>query len=154
MNTSINLHFMIAQEISIEAEKRNLSQSEITKKLISKISNFKNLKQVEKTLIEYQDRVSRVDECGDKISAYEKVHYCPDEDMIDYCKWLRFTHRISLSKLVAASFLFFWEEILDEISGNHNIKDNYEEIIRYFDQLKEYFLERLNYEEIEAIKRE
>lgn len=158
MNTSINLHQILSSEISFISKKAGISKSELVRKLILKINKFDSLKETKSALVEYQERLKIFDDFGELISAYKRVHFCPDGDMIDYCHKLRFLYRISLSKLVAASFLFFWDEILEEIFSENEfekrIKNSYERVIGCFDNLIEYFTERLNYSIKEIVKRE
>lgn len=158
MNTSINLHFLISKEIQSLSERSGVPESELVRRLVIKIRKFNYVTKVEKILIEYQQRLARLNKSGEKISAYEKVHFCPDGDMIDFTKYLRYKHRISLSKFVAASFLFFWDEIVKEVMGEENdeleLLINYEKIKVKFRNLINYFRKRLNYEEVEEVKLE
>lgn len=151
MNTSINLPKSIVYEINAVTQKSGLSKSKLVKILISKIKNFTSIEQVEGVLIEYQDRISNSDVCG-----YDKVHFSPDPDMVDFTKSLRFHYRISVSKFVCASFLFFWDCILKEIFENSNeiveIFDNYEELLKVYTELIEYFKKRLNYSNNDEVK--
>lgn len=146
MNTSINLYNTVADEITLLSEESGLSESEIVRRLISKIKKFKSMDQIKGVLVEYQDRFVSIDEKGNKISLYEKVHYCPNECMVDYTKLLRFKYRISISKLVFASFLFFWEEIINEIYGTVPEEKiiSYEKIVIEMHVIKKYFIKRLN----------
>lgn len=145
MNTSIYLHESISIEISKISEQSNISKSKLVRMLIKKIKNFNSINDINGALIEYQDKYS-----GDS----EIVHYVSDPQMSDFTNRLRFRCRISLSKLVCASFLFFWDQILDEIFGNEEIKEDfiisYEKKIEKFNFLVEYFIKRLNLE----VKRE
>lgn len=157
-NTSINLHWKIVFEIDELAQASGISKSEIIRKLIEKIEKFYGLEKSGGKLVEYQERLSKFDENGEMIVTYEKVHFSIDENMIDYTKLLRFNYRISLSKLVAASFFSFWEEIVEEVLGiERKIKkliDSYESIKEYFRDLLKYLVEKLNTNEIKEIKRE
>lgn len=158
MNTSINLHYSIEKQICEISFDTGISKSEVVMVLISKIRNFKSMQKIQGVLMEYQDRIERYDNSGEKISAYKRVHFCPDSDMVQFAKVLRFDYGISLSKLVAASFLFFWEDILKEIYGSEEclkeILNNYEKIKKYFKKLIQYFVERLNFEQKNPIQRE
>lgn len=148
MNTSVNLHVSIIQEITNISSRSGISKSKITLLLINKIKLFSSCKELTGVLTEYQDKIS----CNKSV-AYDKVHFYPDDSIVDFTKMLRFRYRISLSKLVCAAFLFFWEQILEEIFGKNNIPENffnnYEKTINKFKKLRYYFIERLNYSPIQ-----
>lgn len=154
MNTSVNLHVLVVKQIDEFSEKSRISKSKIVSLLIEKVKLFKSIEVVEGLLIEYQDRISNLNE---ENSSYERVHYYPDSDLVNFTKKLRYKYRISISKFVAAAFLFFWTSIIKEFFDEDelvNELNNYEEILRIFAKLKEYFRERLNYYEIKPIKLE
>lgn len=149
MNTSINLPLSITNEIRYASKKSGISQSKLTILLIEKIKYFSSIKEIKGILVEYQDRYNN-NSC-----FYDKMHFYPNSSIIDFTKMLRFKFRISLSKLVCAAFLFFWDSILKDLfEENKKAYDNYEKILDFFHNLIIYFRERLNYHKITPIKRE
>lgn len=152
MNTSINVRMAIFNEITTFSKNSGFSKSKLIRILINKIKNFNSIEEVKGALIEYQNRISIDDD-----NVYERIHYCPDSIMVDFTKSLRFKFRLSISAFVTAAFLFFWDEIVKEIMGENESEkfiNNYEKIIELLSLLKSYFSERLNYKEINPIKRE
>lgn len=158
MNTSVNLYYSINNEIENISVNSGISKSKLVIMLIGKIKNFNSMDELNSALIEYQARIEKDEEDGVKCSAYDRVHYAPQKDLVDYTKLLRYKYRISLSKLVCASFLFFWQDILKEIFGDkkeiEKELNNYEEIIDHLSVMKKYFVKRLNIKQIEELQRE
>lgn len=155
MNTSVNLHYSINKEISELAKNVSMSKSEIVCLLIEKIQNFNFSQEINGALVEYQDRILLYNEKGEKVSAYKKVHFCPDRSLVDFTSSVRFKYRISLSKLVAASFFFFWEQIVKEILGIDkkivSAINNYKKIYHFFRLLIEYLFERVEPKDVEFL---
>lgn len=155
MNTSINLHQTIIDEIAVISEEANISKSEIVRMLIWKIKKINFQKFVRGNLIEYQVKYKIIDSEGCLISAYGKMHFSQSSDLCDYSKFLRYNYRISLSKLVAISFSLFWQEILNELFESEEKElDSYEQKDEYLNQLIEYFEERFKDKKINPRKRE
>lgn len=156
MNTSISLHFFIENEISNLSIKSGVSKSEIVKVLISLIDKFNSIEEVEGVLVEYQSHVAFRDLSENRKLMYEIVHFHTDSKMISFTKKMRYLYGISLSKLVTASFLFFWRDVVRRCLGviDEKLSDNYEKITTFFYTLKEYFKERLNHKEEKEIKLE
>lgn len=144
MNTSVNLHRQISEKIQLLSNKSGISKSEIVQRLMfSILENIEELN-YDNRLIEYQDKLKKVNINGQKCSAYERVHFSVDSELSDLMEEKRYYIRMSISKLVCAAFLFFWKRLVKLLLGklyDENLR-NYEDNV-YFISLKQYFIKRL-----------
>lgn len=157
MNTSVNLHKNIAQEISMLSEKTNISKSEIVQTMIYFIIENIDPEDVKNRLIEYQDKDIYFDENGEKKTVYERVHFVVDSNLANIIEKNRYKKRISISKLVCACFLFFWKFIVVKYLGNENsdavieysrnYEHNHKKILEYYKKIFYYLIERLGIKE-------
>lgn len=147
MHTSANINSEIAFEIMSTSVDSGISISQIIKMLI--ITAEKQIKHnsVNNRLVEYQNNGN---------SDYTKLDYYVNNEFADTLCNLRFSNRISISKIICASFILFWDHILCEIYGNHDHKQDrieyYNLILRNYELKKlyninvyNYFLKRLNF---------
>ena len=132
-NTSANIVLVFANEIIELSNSTGVSRSNIVIKLLRVILGHIESDQVQNVLTEYQ-RIEGV--------LYKKVDYVPDDILINKLGRVRWEYRISISKLIGASFLLFWDVVVAECYGVKtenekislwdNVLSNYEQIINKF----------------------
>lgn len=147
MNTSANIHKFINSEIIKVSEQSSYSKSELVRMLLTKVLDC-DLIRTENILIEYQRRQKIINKYGEKVSAYEKIHYSVDDDLCNKLELTRYKCRISISMLLCAAFLFFWKSIIKKVLRDVKKRDNffnsYEDLRIYFRNCLKYLLSRLN----------
>ena len=138
-NTSANIVLEFANEINELSIATGVSKSNIVLKLLKYILKRINTIQVQDILTEYQR--------GEGIQ-YKKIDYVPSTDLINELGHFRWVYRISISKLICASFILFWDDIVaqcyeienknDRVKLWDNILRNYEQLIQIFQQFHSY----------------
>lgn len=138
-NTSVSVQCNISAVISNFSDEYSISRSEIIRRLLKKgLKRIKSIS-IDNRLIEYQEEED--EKC--KI-----MHFSVDAYLKKNLSYTRDKYRISVSKILCAAFLFFWDELIEEILGNIEDVDlsNYEEIFSNSLQIMNYFITRLGFE--------
>lgn len=145
MNTSISVNSDIFKFISEFSDNYNISRSVIVKTLLITIIGKIHAGKVKFRLTEYSDNFS--------CSKSKILHYSISEVLYVLSVQTRIDLRISVSKLVCASFLLFWDIVVAELLGKEEKQDkieiwnmfldSYEEFMKNSVSLYFYFAKRL-----------
>lgn len=138
-NTSVSVKYEIFEILKEFCNSYEVSRSKIIRKLLKKGLKKIDSIAVDSILVEYQERT------GIKCRI---MHYSVDPYLCKNLSKVRDRYRISISKILCASFFLFWESIVEEITGE-NISDkfnSYEKILKNSIPLIIYFGERLGFE--------
>lgn len=109
MHTSASINSNFDSIISHYSHYYNISKSHIFIIIIKKIISNINCLPVKNILIEYQRNNGPIN---------KKIDYYVDEKLYSKLILLRNKHRISISLLAFAGFLFFWDEIIESLDKN------------------------------------
>lgn len=143
-NTSISVKYEIASIVKDFCNDYCVSRSEVIRRLLKKGVNKIGSSKMKNRLVEYQLFCK---------GGYEIMHYSTDDFLCNSVGFFRDHCRISISSIFCAAFLLFWEEVIEEITGDKKkISTNYEKNITDFSFWVDYYVERLGFGREEIVK--